>query len=49
MTVTLEDIYRILWVPFHGMRVEYDTQPGAGTTALRTIFQDNLIMGRAIP
>lgn len=37
--MTPEDIYRILWVPFHGARVEYDTQPWEGTIGpLRTIF-----------
>ena len=49
MTVTPEDVYRILRVPFHGPRVEYDTQSRVGAAALRTLFQDDTIMGRAIP
>ena len=48
VTVTPEDIYRILRIPFHGMRVEYDRRPQAGVAALREIFQDDLLMGRAI-
>lgn len=49
MTVTPEDVYKILSVPFHGLRVEYDTQLRVGVAALRTIFQDDTIMARAIP
>ena len=38
VTVTLEDIFKILRIPFHGLRVEYDRWPQAGITALRNIF-----------
>ena len=48
VTVTPEDIYRILRIPFHGMRVEYDRRPQACIAALWDIFQDELLMGRAI-
>ena len=27
VTVIVKDVYRILWIPFHGMRVEYDRRP----------------------
>lgn len=38
MTVTPEDIYRILRIPFHGPRVSYDIVPREGIVALCTIF-----------
>ena len=38
MTVTPEDIWRILRIPFHGARVVYDTVPQAGTAALSAVF-----------
>ena len=38
VTVTPEDIYQMMQIPFHGPRVEYDTQPQAGMAALRDIF-----------
>ena len=49
VTVTPEDIYRILRIPFYRLRVEYDWQPQVGTAALRDIFQDDLVMGRLLP
>lgn len=45
MIVTPEDIYRILQIPFHGARVEYDVQMRVGTLELRAIFRDDLVMG----
>ena len=38
VTVTPEDIYRILRISFHGMRVEYDRRPQVGVAALQEIF-----------
>ena len=38
MTVTPEDIWRILRIPFHGARVVYDTVPQAGIAALSVVF-----------
>ena len=46
--VMLEDVYKILRIPFHGMRVEYDRRPQAGIAALQYIFHDDLLMGKAI-
>jgi hypothetical protein len=48
MTIIPEDIYRILRIPFAGLRVEYERQPLVGLAALRHIFQDAQIGGRAI-
>ena len=48
MIVTPEDIYRILHIPFHGLRVVYDTVPRVGIEALCSIFHQGLIMGWAI-
>ena len=48
MTITPEDIRRILMIPFHGARVVYDTVPRAGTTALSAVFGRDLQRGRAI-
>ena len=48
MTITPEDIWRILRIPFHGARVIYDTTPRAGTVTLSTVFGRELQRGRAI-
>ena len=48
VTVTLEDIYKILRIPFHGMRMEYDRRLQEDIAVLRDIFHDDLLMGRAI-
>ena len=48
MTVTPEDIWRILRIPFHGPRVVYDTVLRAGTAALSVVFGRELQRGRAI-
>lgn len=38
MTIMLEDIYRILCIPFHIPRVVYDIAPRIDTKALWAIF-----------
>ena len=38
MTITPEDIYKILCIPYHGLRVVYDTVLRVGTEALLAIF-----------
>ena len=48
MTITLEDIWRILRIPFHGARVIYDTVPRVGTAALSAVFGRELQGVRAI-
>ena len=48
MTVTLEEIWRILRIPFHRARVVYDTVPRVGTEALSIVFGRELQRGRAI-
>ena len=48
MTITPEDIWQILRIPFHGARVVYDTTPRAGIATLSTVFGRELQRGRAI-
>ena len=38
MTITPEDVWRILRIPFHGARVMYDTAPRVGIAALSEVF-----------
>lgn len=42
MTITLEDIYRILWIPFYGPQVVYYIVQWIGTEALRAISSRTL-------
>ena len=48
MTITPEDIWWILRIPFHGARVVYDTVPRVGTVTLSIVFGRELQRGRAI-
>lgn len=49
MTVTLEHVYRILWISVMGDLVFYDLTEQAGIDALRRNFQDDNICGYNIP
>lgn len=49
MTVTLEDVYRILWIPIVRELVLYDSTEQGGTDALRRVFEDDQICGYKIP
>lgn len=48
MTITLEDIYRILRIPFIGGRVGYDSSPHLGTDILRRVLHDGTIIAHSI-
>ncbi|XP_057816508.1 protein MAIN-LIKE 1-like [Cryptomeria japonica] len=48
MTITLEDVYNIMRIPFVGDKVDYDATPRQGIEALRRIFQDGTILNRDI-
>ncbi|XP_059068551.1 protein MAINTENANCE OF MERISTEMS-like [Cryptomeria japonica] len=46
MTITPEDVYRILRIPFAGGGIDYDSSPQRGITELRRVFHDDtLIVG----
>lgn len=47
MTITFEDIYKILRVLFVGGRVDYDSTPQIGTLALQIVFHDGTIISRS--
>ncbi|XP_059075326.1 protein MAIN-LIKE 1-like [Cryptomeria japonica] len=48
MTITPEDVYQILKIPFAGDKVDYDSAQWPGILALRCIFHKETILERAI-
>lgn len=41
ITVTLEDVYKILRIPFHGQRLDYVSLGNSGLLAFRHLFRDD--------
>lgn len=48
MTITPEDVYRILRIPFSSGRVDYDSSTQVGITTLHMVFQDDNLIVRSI-
>lgn len=48
MTITPEDIYRIIWIPFTGDIVEYDSSLHPDIDALRRLLHDDTIIAWSI-
>lgn len=44
MTITPEDVYKILRIPFSGRRVDYHPSPYVGITPLCRVFQDDSLI-----
>ncbi|XP_059071254.1 serine/threonine-protein phosphatase 7 long form homolog [Cryptomeria japonica] len=47
-TVTLKDVYRIIWIPITGDLVVYDVEKIGRTDALREVFGDPYIAGYSV-